>query len=82
MNFPGKEVKNLALLSDSYLYKDVLAWQNINKPEGLELLLKGLALQLGNEVLSSFILHLSKGPFLCFICYGVDLLQLRPEMYQ
>jgi predicted AAA+ superfamily ATPase len=47
---PGKEIKNLAALSDSYLYKDILAWQNINKPEKLELLMKGLALQLGNEV--------------------------------
>ena len=47
---PGKEIKNLTLLSDSYLYKDVLAWQNINKPEKLEVLLRALALQLGNEV--------------------------------
>lgn len=46
----GKEIKNLNLLSDSYLYKDVLAWQNIKKPQKLELLLKGIALQLGNEV--------------------------------
>ena len=50
VNAPGKEIKNLAALSDSYLYKDILAWQNINKPEKLELLMKGLALQLGNEV--------------------------------
>jgi len=50
VNAPGKEIKYLAALSDSYLYKDILAWQNINKPEKLELLMKGLALQLGNEV--------------------------------
>lgn len=47
---PGKEIRNLTLLSDSYLYKDVLAWQYINKPEKLEVLLRALALQLGNEV--------------------------------
>jgi len=50
VDFPGKEIKNLALLSDSYLHKDVLAWRNINKPEKLEALLRALALQLGNEV--------------------------------
>lgn len=50
VKFPGNEIKNLNLLSDSYLYKDVLAWQNIKKPQKLELLLKGIALQLGNEV--------------------------------
>ncbi len=50
VKFPGNEIKNLNLLSDSYLYKDVLAWQNIKKPQKLEILLKGIALQLGNEV--------------------------------
>jgi predicted AAA+ superfamily ATPase len=50
VKFPDNEIKNLSLLSDSYLYKDILAWQNINKPHKLEVLLKGIALQLGSEV--------------------------------
>ncbi len=37
-------------LSSSYLYKDVLQYQNIRKPEMLEKLLVALALQVGNEV--------------------------------
>ncbi len=37
-------------LADSYLYKDIMIWNNIKKPEKLERLVKTLALQLGNEV--------------------------------
>lgn len=37
-------------LAQSYLYKDVLAWQDIRKPEVLDKLLKALALQVGSEV--------------------------------
>ena len=37
-------------LADSYLYKDIMIWNNIKKPEKLERLVKALALQLGNEV--------------------------------
>lgn len=40
-------VKNI---TRSYLYKDILAFQNIKSPEVLEKLLQALALQLGNEV--------------------------------
>lgn len=46
----GKEQELLASLSDSYLYKDLLAWQNIRKPEKLKHLIQALAYQLGNEV--------------------------------
>ncbi len=44
------EAVRLKSLSDSYLYKDILMWQGINKPEKLISLLKALALQVGSEV--------------------------------
>ncbi len=47
---PGDEIERLKNLSESYLYKDVLQWENIQKPEKLEKLLTTLALQMGNEV--------------------------------
>jgi uncharacterized protein len=47
---PGEEKELLSLLSDSYLYKDILIHENIKKPEKLEKLLQALALQIGNEV--------------------------------
>jgi uncharacterized protein len=37
-------------LANSYLYKDILAFSNIRKPEILEKLLQALALQMGSEV--------------------------------
>ena len=37
-------------LTNSYLYKDILALSNIRKPEVLEKLLQALALQIGSEV--------------------------------
>ncbi len=37
-------------LTDSYLFKDILAYSGIRRPELLDQLLKALALQLGNEV--------------------------------
>lgn len=46
----GDEHERLKLLMDSYLYKDVLMWQGIKKPEKIILLLKALAMQIGNEV--------------------------------
>lgn len=42
--------KDLRSLSGSYLYKDVLQYQNIKNPEALEKLLRALALQIGHEV--------------------------------
>lgn len=50
VNNPGEEKEILKQLSDSYLYKDILMWQDIKKPEKLVKLLQALALQLGNEV--------------------------------
>ncbi len=41
---------NLRELTDSYLYKDVLMFGNIKKPEEIKKLLQALSYQLGNEV--------------------------------
>lgn len=50
VNNPGMEKDILKQLSDSYLYKDVLLWERIKKPEGLLKLLQGLAFQVGSQV--------------------------------
>ena len=50
INNPGDEIEVLNQLVNSYLYRDVLAFSGIRKPDILEKLLKALALQLGNEV--------------------------------
>ena len=49
----GVEKKLLKLLSDSYLYKDILMLENIKKSSVLIKLLQGLALQIGSEVSNS-----------------------------
>lgn len=46
----GEERTTLKELSESYLYKDVLALDSINKPDKLVRLLKALALQIGSQV--------------------------------
>lgn len=47
---PGDEVETLISLSGSYLYKDILSWGKLKKPQVLEKLLQALALQIGSEV--------------------------------
>ncbi len=47
---PGDEKEILKQISDSYLYKDILMWEGIKKPERLMKLLQALALQVGAEV--------------------------------
>lgn len=47
---PGNELEVLKDLASSYLYKDIFTFQEIRKPEILDRLLKGLALQVGSEV--------------------------------
>jgi hypothetical protein len=47
---PGEEQELLFNLSASYLYKDILAYQQIKKPLVLEKLVQALALQVGSEV--------------------------------
>ncbi|NOZ46716.1 MAG: ATP-binding protein [Chlorobi bacterium] len=46
----GNEIELLKQLSSSNLYKDLLSYGGIRKPEVLEKLLRALALQIGNEV--------------------------------
>ncbi|MFC1584552.1 ATP-binding protein [Fibrobacterota bacterium] len=47
---PGREQELLKLLVDSYLYRDILTWERIKKPEKLEKLVMALALQVSSEV--------------------------------
>src|SRR5690554_1841542 len=50
LNSTGDEIEVLQNLVNSYLYKDILAFGNIRKPEVLEKLVRALAFQIGNEV--------------------------------
>jgi predicted AAA+ superfamily ATPase len=50
VNNEGAEKEVLKQLSDSYLYKDILIWDKVKKPEGLLKLLRGLAFQVGSQV--------------------------------
>jgi uncharacterized protein len=47
---PADQVPILKQLVNSYLYKDVLIWERILKPEKLERLIQALAFQIGQEV--------------------------------
>ncbi len=47
---PGEEAPRLKELSQSYLYKDILTWERIQKPDKLERLIQALAFQVGNQV--------------------------------
>ncbi|MCU0387961.1 MAG: ATP-binding protein [Chitinophagaceae bacterium] len=47
---PGNEQNRLLLLTDSYLFRDILMWSGLKKPEKLVDLLKALSMQLGHEV--------------------------------
>jgi predicted AAA+ superfamily ATPase len=50
VNFPGQELERLKLLTDSYLYKDILSWDGIQKPDRITKLLQALAFQVGSQV--------------------------------
>lgn len=50
INNQGKERETLKNLVNSYLYRDILAFSDIRRPEVLEKLLQALALQMGSEV--------------------------------
>lgn len=50
VNSPGEERDVLLNLVNSYLYKDIFAYQDIRKPEIVERLMQALALQAGSEV--------------------------------
>ncbi len=47
---PGEEKEYLKELTDSFLYKDILQWENIKKPDKLISLLQALAFQVGKQV--------------------------------
>lgn len=47
---PGNEKEILNSLADSYLYKDILAWDRIKRPDKLVKLLQALSYQIGSEV--------------------------------
>ena len=46
----GNEKQVLKQLADAYLYKDILAWENIKHPDKLLMLLRALAYQVGSQV--------------------------------
>lgn len=50
VNQSGDEKSLLKELAESYLYKDVLTWERIQKPDKMERLLRALAFQVGSEV--------------------------------
>lgn len=50
LNHVGDEVNVLRNLVTSYLYRDILSFADIQKPEVLDKLVQALALQIGNEV--------------------------------
>ena len=50
MNNVGDEIGILRNLVNSYLYKEILSFADIRKPEVLEKLVQALALQVGSEV--------------------------------
>jgi uncharacterized protein len=50
INNPGNEKDILIQLANSYLYKDILTWEKIHKPDRMEKLVRALAFQVGNQV--------------------------------
>lgn len=50
LNNQGREREILKNLANSYLYRDILTFSSIRRPEVLEKLLQALALQMGSEV--------------------------------
>ena len=50
INFPEDAERRLRVISNNYLYKDLLQFQEIRNSDLLEKLIKSLALQIGNEV--------------------------------
>src|ERR1035437_4044502 len=50
INYPEESAENLYNIVESYLYKDLLAFNDVRKPAQLEKLVQALALQVGNEV--------------------------------
>ena len=47
---PGDEISRLRQMADHVLYKDILVWERVLKPEKLEKLVQTIAWQVGKEV--------------------------------
>lgn len=60
INGPQHAEEHLKLLSDSYLYKDLFALEEVKKPLLFEKIVKALALQIGSEVNFSELAQLVK----------------------
>ena len=60
INDPQNAEEHLKLLSDSYLYKDLFALEEVKKPLLFEKIVKALALQIGSEVNFSELAQLVK----------------------
>lgn len=50
VNYPERAKETIKQLADSYLYKDILTWERILKPDRMERLVQAIAFQLGNQV--------------------------------
>ncbi|MCO5268221.1 MAG: ATP-binding protein [Brumimicrobium sp.] len=50
INHPNKAEDILKQLANSYLYKDILTWERIQKPDRMEKLVQAIAFQVGNLV--------------------------------
>lgn len=50
VNNPDNAENILKQLADSYLYKDILTWERIQKPDRMEKLVQAIAFQIGNLV--------------------------------
>lgn len=50
INNAGKEKEILKQLSDSYLFKDILMWEQVKKPDKLVKLLQAIAFKIGSQV--------------------------------
>ena len=50
INNPGNETSLLKQLANSYLYKDILTWERIQKPAQLEKLVQALAFQMAQVI--------------------------------
>ncbi|HRZ98518.1 MAG TPA: ATP-binding protein [Paludibacter sp.] len=50
INYPSDSEKTLMNITGSYLYKDILAYNEVRRPAQLEKLVQALALQIGSEV--------------------------------
>lgn len=50
INNPDNAQNILKQLADSYLYKDILTWERIQKPDRMEKLVQAIAFQVGSQV--------------------------------